>query len=313
MQYIFYTNQAAEQTEEVVENVSKTVNAIQDHMPEIQTFLFRLVIALIIYLIGRKLIKGLLKVIDKTTLKASGDVTFQRFAHSLANVLLYFALVFVIVGELGFSTASLLTMMGSAALAVVLAMQESLSHFAGGVLLLVMRPYKVGDYISCAHGDGVVQSIGLVYTTIQTLDNRIITIPNGILSSIAVTNASMIRERRVDIFVSVSYHADLRRAKEVFEQAFRTCPTVLETQPVTIFVDDLGDSGVRLGGYGFCPGSDYLATKWYVTEHVKLLFDENGIEIPVNQLDVHLDQTVRKELPDALSGAAGTENRSHSL
>ena len=313
MQYIFYTNQAAEQTEEVVENVSKTVNTIQDHMPEIQTFLFRLVIALIIYLIGRKLIKGLLKVIDKTTLKASGDVTFQRFAHSLANVLLYFALVFVIVGELGFSTASLLTMMGSAALAVVLAMQESLSHFAGGVLLLVMRPYKVGDYISCAHGDGVVQSIGLVYTTIQTLDNRIITIPNGILSSIAVTNASMIRERRVDIFVSVSYHADLRRAKEVFEQAFRTCPTVLETQPVTIFVDDLGESGVRLGGYGFCLGSDYLATKWYVTEHVKLLFDENGIEIPFNQLDVHLDQTVRKELPDALSGAAGTENRSHSL
>ncbi|MBP3880382.1 MAG: mechanosensitive ion channel family protein [Lachnospiraceae bacterium] len=295
MRYIFYTNQAAEQTEEVVENVSRTVNAIQEHMPEIQAFLFRLAIALIIYLIGRKLIKGLLKVVDKTTLKASGDVTFQRFAHSLANVLLYFALVFVIVGELGFSTASLLTMMGSAALAVVLAMQESLSHFAGGVLLLVMRPYKVGDYISCAHGDGVVQSIGLVYTTIQTLDNRIITIPNGILSGSAVTNASMIKERRVDIFVSVSYHADLRRAKEVFEQAFRTCPTVLETQPVTIFVDDLGDSGVRLGGYGFCSGSDYLATKWYVTEHVKLLFDENGIEIPFNQLDVHLDQTARKE------------------
>ena len=281
MRYIFYTNQAAEQTEEVVENVSKTVNAIQEHMPEIQAFLFRLAIALIIYLIGRKLIKGLLKVVDKTTLKASGDVTFQRFAHSLANVLLYFALVFVIVGELGFSTASLLTMMGSAALAVVLAMQESLSHFAGGVLLLVMRPYKVGDYISCAHGDGVVQSIGLVYTTIQTLDNRIITIPNGILSGSAVTNASMVKERRVDIFVSVSYHADLKRAKEVFEQAFRTCPTVLETQPVTIFVDDLG--------------SDYLATKWYVTEHVKLLFDENGIEIPFNQLDVHLDQTARKE------------------
>ena len=132
MQYIFLT----EETEEVVEHVSKTVSAIQDHMPEIQSFLIRLVISLVIYLVGRVLIKGLLKVFDKTTLKASGDVTLQRFLHSLANFLLYFALVFIIVGELGFSTTSLLTMMGSAALAVVLAMQASLSHFAGGVLVL---------------------------------------------------------------------------------------------------------------------------------------------------------------------------------
>lgn len=291
MRYIILTEEA----EEVVENVSKTVSMIQDHMPEIQSFLIRLAIALIVYLIGRKLIKGLLKVVDKTTLKASGDVTFQRFMHSLANVLLYFALVFIIVGELGFSTASLLTMMGSAALAVVLAMQDSLSHFAGGILLLVIRPYKVGDYISCAHGEGVVQSIGLVYTSIQTLDNRIITIPNGILSDIAVINASAIRERRVDIFVNISYRADLLHAKKIFEQAFRICPTVLETQPVTIFVDELGESGVRLGGYGYCLGSDYLSTKWFVTEHVKLLFDENGVEIPFNQLDVHLDQTVQKK------------------
>ena len=291
MRYIILTEEA----EEVVENVSKTVSMIQDHMPEIQSFLIRLAIALIVYLIGRKLIKGLLKVVDKTTLKASGDVTFQRFMHSLANVLLYFALVFIIVGELGFSTASLLTMMGSAALAVVLAMQDSLSHFAGGILLLVIRPYKVGDYISCAHGEGVVQSIGLVYTSIQTLDNRIITIPNGILSDIAVINASAIRERRVDIFVNISYRADLLHAKKIFEQAFRICPTVLETQPVTIFVDELGESSVRLGGYGYCLGSDYLSTKWFVTEHVKLLFDENGVEIPFNQLDVHLDQTVQKK------------------
>ena len=274
MQYIFLT----EETEEVVEHVSKTVSAIQDHMPEIQSFLIRLVISLVIYLVGRVLIKGLLKVFDKTTLKASGDVTLQRFLHSLANFLLYFALVFIIVGELGFSTTSLLTMMGSAVLAVVLAMRDSLSHFAGGVLLLVMRPYKVGDYISCTHGEGIVQSIGLVYTSIQTLDNRIITV-----------------ERRVDIFVHISYHADLLHAKKVFEQAFRSCPTVLETQPVTIFVDELGESGIRLGGYGYCIGSDYLATKWYVAEHVKLLFDENGVEIPFNQLDVHLDQPVLKK------------------
>ena len=291
MQYIFLT----EETEEVVEHVSKTVSAIQDHMPEIQSFLIRLVISLVIYLVGRVLIKGLLKVFDKTTLKASGDVTLQRFLHSLANFLLYFALVFIIVGELGFSTTSLLTMMGSAVLAVVLAMKDSLSHFAGGVLLLVMRPYKVGDYISCTHGEGIVQSIGLVYTSIQTLDNRIITVPNGLLSDSAVINASAIKERRVDIFVHISYHADLLHAKKVFEQAFRSCPTVLETQPVTIFVDELGESGIRLGGYGYCIGSDYLATKWYVAEHVKLLFDENGIEIPFNQLDVHLDHAVLKK------------------
>ena len=291
MRYIVLT----EGTEEVVENVSRTVSTIQDHMPEIQSFLIRLAISLIIYLIGRNVIKILLKLLDKTTLKASGDVTLQRFLHSFANVLLYFALVFIIVGELGFSTTSLLTMMGSAALAVVLAMQDSLSHFAGGVLLLVMRPYKVGDYISCAHGEGIVQSIGLVYTSIQTLDNRIITVPNGVLSDSAVINASAIKERRVDIFVHISYHADLLHAKKVFEQAFRSCPTVLETQPVTIFVDELGESGIRLGGYGYCIGSDYLATKWYVAEHVKLLFDENGVEIPFNQLDVHLDQPVLKK------------------
>ena len=268
MQYIFLT----EETQEVVENVSKTVSTIQSHMPQIQSFLIRLAFSLIIYLIGRNVIRVLLKLLDKTTLKASGDITLQRFLHSFANVLLYFALVFIIVGELGFSTTSLLTMMGSAALAVV-----------------------VGDYISCAHGEGIVQSIGLVYTSIQTLDNRIITIPNGVLTDSAVINASALQERRVDIFVSISYHADLLHAKEVFEQAFRSCPTVLKTQPVTIFVDELGESGVRLGGYGYCLGSDYLATKWFVTEHVKLLFDENGVEIPFNQLDVHLDQPVLKK------------------
>lgn len=262
---------------------------LQSITPSLTKLVFNIVISIIIFFIGKKLIGFLLKLLDKFLAKTSIDVGVAKFLSSAARTCMYAILIFMIVGQLGVNTASIVTVMGAAGLAISMSLQGSLANVAGGILILLMKPFRVGDYVMTSFGDGTVQAIGLVYTTITTVDNRVLTIPNGTLANSAVTDASMMPERRLDISVGISYDSDIRKAKDIMEEVYRSCPAVIVDKGINVHVSSLGDSAVVIEAFGWVPGSEYLSSKWYVTEEIKLRFDEGGIKIPYPQMDVHLD------------------------
>jgi small conductance mechanosensitive channel len=269
-------------------------NFLRSLAPSLQELAFNLVAALIIFLVGRKLIKLLLKLLDKFLGHTSVDAGVSSFLMSASRVLLYIFLFFMIVGQLGVNTASIVTVLGAAGLAISMSLQGSLSNVAGGILILLMKPFKVGDYVSTTYGDGTVRSIGLVYTTMVTPDNRVLTVPNGTLSNSAVFDFSAMEVRRLDISAGISYSADLLRAKQIMEQVYRDCPSVDAERGIDVHVMSLADSAVVLEAYGWVPCADYLKAKWSVTEQIKLRFDAEGIGIPFPQMDVHLDPPAKR-------------------
>ena len=246
--------------------------------------------ALVIFVIGKKLINFAIKLLNGATTRAGLDVGLARFLSTVARIALYILLAFVIIGELGFNTASIIAVLGSAALAVGLSLQGSLANFAGSVLILVTRPFKVGDYIICSGGEGTVKDIGLVFTELTTGDNRRITIPNGSLANGPITNITAHSTRRVDLTVGISYSADLKKAKEVITETIQKNSYILKDQPIAVFVNSLGESDVVLACGGWVNTPDYLAAKRALTEEIKLAFDEAGVEIPFPQVDVHMKQ-----------------------
>ena len=262
---------------------------LQSITPSLTKLVFNIVISIIFFFIGKKLIGFILKLLDKFLAKTSMDVGVSKFLVSAARTCMYAILIFMIVGHLGVNTASIVTVMGAAGLAISMSLQGSLANVAGGILILLMKPFRVGDYVMTSFGDGTVQAIGLVYTTITTVDNRVLTIPNGTLANSAVTDASMMPERRLDISVGISYDSDIRKAKEIMEEVYRSCPAVIVDKGINVHVSSLGDSAVVIEAFGWVPGSEFLSSKWYVTEEIKLRFDEGGIKIPYPQMDVHLD------------------------
>ena len=246
--------------------------------------------ALVIKKKKKKLINFAIKLLDGATARAGLDVGLARFLSTVARIALYILLAFVIIGELGFNTASIIAVLGSAALAVGLSLQGSLANFAGSVLILVTRPFRVGDYIICSGGEGTVKDIGLVFTELTTGDNRRITIPNGSLANGPITNITAHSTRRVDLTVGISYSADLKKAKEVITETIQKNSYILKDQPIAVFVNSLGESDVVLACGGWVNTPDYLAAKRALTEEIKLAFDEAGVEIPFPQVDVHMKQ-----------------------
>ena len=216
-----------------------------------------------------------------------------KFIGSLLKFSLNALLIFIIAGQLGIDSASIVAILGSAGLAIGLALQESLKNFAGGILILVMKPFKVGDYIMMPNAEGTVSVIGLVYTILVTIDNKTISIPNGTLSNSIVTNVTAMEKRRLDLTVGIGYQSDLRKAKEIMDRIYRQHPSVLQEEPIVTYVDSLGDDSVVLGARGWTKSEDYWAARWDITEKIKLAFDEEGIEIPYRQMDVHITGSVQ--------------------
>ncbi|MEE1050814.1 MAG: mechanosensitive ion channel family protein [Lachnospiraceae bacterium] len=273
------------------QQVTKTIDYFQEIWPALKVWGINLLVTLLILIIGLYLIKAVMKALDKAARQANADVTLARFMHSFVNIALYILLIFIVAGQLGINTASILAVLGTAGLAIAMSLKDSLSHFAGGILILFLRPFKVGDYIICSEGEGTIQEIGLVYTRVLTKDNKGLTIPNGKLAGISVTNASRMPERRLDITVGVSYDADLKKAKEIIENVYRECPYFVSSMDLQVFVEELASSSVDLGACGYVNGPDYLSARRYVMENIKLQFDAAGIEIPFPQVVVHQAET----------------------
>ncbi len=248
----------------------------------------KILVAVLIFLIGRKIIAMIEKMLSRSMERAGVDVGVTRFLRALTQFVMNVFLLFVIAGQLGVDSASIVAVLGAAGLALSLALQQSLGNFAGGLLILIMKPFRVGDYIICSSGEGKVSMVGLVYTTILTIDNKAITIPNGTLSNSTVTNVTAMDQRVLELKVGIAYEADIRTAKSILERVYREHPMVKQEEGIKVFVDSLGDSSVMLGIRGWVETTEYWQTRWDILEQIKLAFDKAGIEIPYNKMDVHL-------------------------
>ena len=262
------------------------------YLPVAISFGLRLLLTILLFLVGSRLIKLVRKIVRRSMERAGADVGVTQFMDSLIKLLLYFLLIMFLADGIGVDTTSVMALVGSAGLTIGLAFQGSLSNFAGGVLILLIKPFKVGDYIIYTSGnlEGKVTKIEMFYTTLLTIDNKKVVIPNGTLSNSSLINVTAEDKRRIDITVGVSYTANLKLAKEVCMKLMAAQPAVLQEQNNMVVVDDLADSSVNLKICCWVSAEDYWATRWELIEKIKLAFDENGIEIPFNQLDVNLKQ-----------------------
>ena len=265
---------------------------LDDLVPHLVNFAFRAVLAVLIYFIGRKIIGWLRRLLRRALERSGVDEGVKQFLDSCAKITLYLILAMAVINELGMETTSIVAVLGSACLALGLALQGSLSNFAGGVLILLFKPFKVGDYImEDTHGnEGTVAEIMIFYTKLSTPDNRTVVIPNGTLANASLTNVTQQDRRRVDVYVGVSYDTDIRRAKKLLSEILLSEPSRMEEEDWQVFVDELGDSSVRLGCRLWVAAADYWQVKWRLNERIKEVFDENQIEIPYNHLTVELKQ-----------------------
>lgn len=285
-------------------NASDIVNGIQsmdkDALEQFLTDLstgalhlgLRVVLAIVFFLIGGWLIKLVRKLIKRSMQRAHAEVGAIQFVDSFVKAALYVILVLILAASCGVDAASIVAVLGSAGVAIGLALQGSLSNLAGGVLILILQPFKVGDYIieSSTGKEGTVKEIQIFYTKLLTYDNQTVVLPNGNLANHSLVNVTAQDCRRMDIIVPVSYKADLKRAKEVLEEVLNQDEEVIKDKEHMVFVSQLGSSSVDLGVRCWFKQADFWPGKWRITENCKLALDEAGIEIPFNQLDVHLDQ-----------------------
>lgn len=248
----------------------------------------KLVVVLLIWIIGKKLVKAALSIITKAFTRANMDISLAKFLTSLIKFALYAVLAVTIIGSLGIETTSLITLIGSLGLTVGLSLQGSLSNFAGGVLILLFKPFKVGDYIVACGSEGTVLVIDLLYTKLHTVDNKTVTIPNGTLANSNITNVASEPERRVDVSIDVAYSTDLKMAKSVLENVIRSHDKVLKDKDITIFVDVLGASSITISTRCWTKSEDYWTVTWDLKEKFKEAMDVNNISIPFPQVDVHM-------------------------
>ena len=285
--------QINENIENVTQQISRTQEYIDKYLPVAISFGLRLLLTIILFIVGsRLLIKVFRKIVRRSMERTGADMGVIQFMDSLIKLLLYFLLIMFLADGIGVDTTSVMALVGSAGLTIGLAFQGSLSNFAGGVLILLIKPFKVGDYIiyTSANLEGKVTKIEMFYTTLLTVDNKKVVIPNGTLSNSSLINVTAEEKRRIDIVVGIGYTANLKLAKEVCLRLLEEQPAVMQDQDNMVVVDDLADSAVNLKICCWVSAEDYWSTRWELIEKIKLAFDENGIEIPFNQLDVNLKQ-----------------------
>lgn len=253
------------------------------------SLIIRILVIILIFVIGSKLIKFTIKLVQKSMEKMNAERGLITFICSFLKVALYVVLAFILASKIGVDAASIVAILGSAGVAIGLAIQGSLSNFAGGVLILLLKPFKVGDYIVDSAGhEGTVYDIQIFYTKLHTFDNKVVVLPNGNLANNCITNVTAEKVRRVDVNVQIAYGADLKKAQSVLMDMLSDNEYVLKDQICRVIVNSLDDSGVTLCLHSWVKGENYWPAKWDITEKCKLALDENNIEIPFPQVDVHM-------------------------
>lgn len=281
-----------EVTSEATQEVNQMVQFFEDHIPDLVAFGIQVLLALVFFFIGSKIIKWIRKIVRKSFERANADAGVSQFVDSMLKFGLYALLIFIIATRFGVEPSSVAALIASAGVAVGLALQGSLSNFAGGILILLLKPFAVGDYIIVTQEgiEGTVKEIQIFYTKLATVDNQTVVVPNSILTNNSLTNVTARPERKLDLKVGISYDADLKKAKSLIEDMLRQDSSVIQDEEVRVFVDSLGDSSVVIGLRAWVKTEEYWATRWRLMEEIKLTFDAEGIDIPYNQLTVHVQE-----------------------
>lgn len=285
-------NTPADVVNETVESISSFQKLLQDGGPKLISFGFRVLLAFVVFFIGHQLIKWLRKFVCVSMERAGADTGIRQFVDSLLKFILHILLILTIAGKFGVESTSTAALIASGGMAVSLALQGSLSNLAGGMLILLLKPFVVGDYIiEDGHkNEGTVKEIRIFYTKLATVDNKTIVIPNGTLANTSLTNVTAKDYRQLDLRVDISYDANLKTAKNLLEQILLTDTMVEKEMEHNVFVDNLGESSVVLGVRAWVKTEDYWTTRWRLLETIKLTMDEHHIEIPYKQMKIHWDK-----------------------
>ena len=278
-----------------VPDIQESLTAIQKFIktasPVVLNALWHIALALVIFFVGRWLIEKFLSRVALLDNKTKVDPGVDKFVRSLVRVALWALLIYFIADFLGVPTASFVALLGSIGVTVGLALQGSLSNFAGGLILMFLHPFKTGDYIKTASDiEGTVVEIGLFFTTLRMADNKIITIPNGNLSAGNIINYNVLPVRRLSTTVGIAYEADTARAIELLTALIKSRKPLVNPEKALVYVKELGDSSVVLGLHYWVKTDDYWDEAWSINQAIKDVLDQNGIAIPFNQLDVHVIQ-----------------------
>ncbi len=285
--------EVVETTKNAVEEMNQFTAYLQENIPNIIGFGVKVLFAILFFLVGRAVIKWIRKIVRHSMERSNADVGVRQFVDSVLKVALYFILLFSIATKFGVDAASVAALIASGGVAIGLALQGSLSNFAGGVLILLLKPFEVGDYIieDTNKNEGTVKEIQIFYTKLSTIDNKTIVIPNGILTNNSLTNATAKDERRLDLKVDIAYEASIKEAKAVIETILKNDEAVLQDEDINVFVDALGESSVVLGARAWTKNEDFWSAKWRILEEIKEQLDEHHISIPYQQLMVHMAES----------------------
>ena len=255
-----------------------------DYLPDLTKLGLKVVMALLVFVGGRKVIQWFVSFIKKSMERASVDKGVIQFTGSLLRIVLYILLVFSIATHFGVKESSIAALLGTAGVTVGLALQGGLANIAGGIMLLIFKPFQVGDYIIIAQQNGREG-------TLISIDNKNIVIPNGTLSGSIITNVTARDLRKLEIKVGISYDSDIKKAKAILEEILHNDEDTKDDQGMVVFVDELGESAVVMGLRVWVATEKYWPARWRLNELIKEAFDANGIEIPYNQLQVHVKKS----------------------
>lgn len=247
-------------------------------------------LAIIVFVVGRLVAKGLIKVLERVLQNAKVDPMLIEFIGSIAKAALLLFVIIASLDMLGVDTTSLIAMLGAAGLAVGLALQGSLQNFASGVLLIIFRPFQNGDVVDAGGIIGKVEKITIFNTVMLTPDNREIIVPNGAIYGGTITNLSARDTRRIDMVFGIGYGDDIKKAKDILMQVMESDSRILKDPAPVVALAELADSSVNFVVRPWVRGEDYWDVKFDLTEKTKLAFDEKGISIPFPQMDIHMDQ-----------------------
>ena len=285
-------SEVAEQISEDLDKVNPTTafDVLKNHFPSILAVLYQILIIILIIFIANRLIKLVTSLMNKSFAAMKIDKGISKFLISAFRFFAYTIVMFVVAERLGINSASIITVIGSAGLAIGLALQGSLSNVAGGIIILVTKPFKVGDYIAFEETEGTVKIIDIVHTTLVTYDNKKVSIPNASLSSKVIVNLTAYDKRMLEVKTYVSYDTDIVKARKILQSVYEDHEKIIKNDPnkkIVTYLESYTDSALTIGARGWCNTDDFLSTKWDIQEKIKVKFDENNIDLAHRKVDVY--------------------------
>ncbi len=276
----------------IVESPKETLPLLAEFFKNLgssfMSMLPKIVFALVVLIVGIIITKLALLGLSKGLSKTKLDLTVTKFTTQVAKIILYLVLITIVLSLLGIPSTSIIAVIGTAGVAIGLALQDSLSNVAGGFLLMINKPFKIGDYIISNGVEGTVAQISVLYTRLDSVTNQAVFIPNGMAVNATIVNNNGNAERRLEMLFSISYNDDFGKARELIEDMLNKHPKILHDRPPLVVMKEHGSSAIVILVRAWCASSDYWDIYFELNEQVRAAFIDNGIEIPFEQLDVHV-------------------------